>query len=68
MRDVKAQGRKEEDNHLVRDDSDEAVALQEAEKGKGLGNFEEAMASKDEVAMQARWYHWQDKYRPRKPR
>lgn len=66
MRDVKAKGRREE--NLLMDNSEEAVALQEAEKGKGLGESEEAMPSNDEVAMQSKFYHWQDKYRPRKPR
>lgn len=62
MRNVNEQGRKEDD------DSEEAMALQLAEQGKGMGDFEEAMASKDEVSMPAKYYHWQDKYRPRKPR
>jgi hypothetical protein len=66
MRDVKAQGRREES--LLIDNSDQALALQQAEKGKGLGDSEEAMPSNDEVAVQSKFYHWQDKYRPRKPR
>jgi hypothetical protein len=67
MKTVKAKGRQEEiDNFL--DNSDEALALQQAEKSKGVGDFEEVMKSQDEIAVQTRWYHWQDKYRPRKPR
>lgn len=65
MRDMRAQVRQED---LQMDNSDQAVALQQAERSKGLGDHEEAMASNDEVAMQAKFYHWQDKYRPRKPR
>jgi hypothetical protein len=70
MKDVKAQDRADEARaHLPQqDDSEQALALQQAERGKGLGASEEAMATQDEVAMQARFYHWQDKYRPRKPR
>lgn len=50
------------------DDSAEARALQEAERSKGLEDSEEAMVSTDEVSLQSKSYHWQDKYRPRKPR
>ena len=66
MRDVKSKGRIEEDKLL--DNSEQALALQEAEKEKGLSEFEEAMASRDEVSITSKHYHWQDKYRPRKPR
>jgi hypothetical protein len=67
IKDVKAQVRQEENGAKV-DSSEEALALQRAEQGKGLGDFEEAMPSNDEVATRAKFYHWQDKYRPRKPR
>lgn len=50
------------------DNSEQALALQRAERGKGMDDSETAMATKDEVAMQAKFYHWQDKYQPRKPR
>eukprot|EP01036_Dinobryon_divergens_P042970 gene42970-57142_t len=51
-----------------RDESSEAFAMLSAEQQRGLGESEESMAGRDEVALPGATYWWQDKYRPRKPR
>ncbi|KAG5178455.1 cactus-binding C-terminus of cactin protein-domain-containing protein [Tribonema minus] len=51
-----------------RDASDAALALEVAERGKGLEDLEDAMGLGDEVDTSGTTYWWNDKYRPRKPR
>lgn len=51
------------------DTSAEAVAMEKFEADKNIsGDAEEKMALADEFVLADQEYHWQDKYRPRKPR
>lgn len=50
------------------DNSTEAVAWLQGEQNKDMDSNEEAMPSRDEVALNRKVYRWKDKYRPRKPR
>jgi hypothetical protein len=50
------------------DTSPEANAMMLAEKERGLGDLEEELGLRDEVSIADKFYWWQDKYRPRKPR
>uniref|UniRef100_A0A6S9JR17 Splicing factor Cactin n=1 Tax=Heterosigma akashiwo TaxID=2829 RepID=A0A6S9JR17_HETAK len=55
------------DGSYVVDESAEAVAMERAEKAKGMDDLEEALGLQDEVKLDS-VYWWHDKYRPRKPR
>jgi hypothetical protein len=51
------------------DSSEASLAMERSEAAKGeLGDAEEKMGATDEISLAIQDYHWQDKYRPRKPR